>query len=379
MRESILINCSNLHTGGAVAVASSFIFNLCQQQNGLHDIAVLVSSLVDRNLKSLGAKTENFGSYSVIDYVGLSALWKRLDRHFIGHRIVFTVFGPAYFFRKRTVHIFGFAQPSIAYPDNLYSRSLPPFQRLRTRLTFLLQAWFFSRADELIVELAHVKESLERQKLFAAKSINVVSSAVDSIYSDSGRWQPLPIESRNNHLKLGVISRNYPHKNIRCFPEIKVALKKLYSVDAKFFVTFPEDEWSKCGSIFRESVVNIGPLTLAQCPMFYQAMDGIVFPSLLECFSAVPIESMRMKTPVFASQLPFINDCCQEHAIYFDPLSPESAAKAIYEYFQKPAIEQSAFLEGAYSFVRKYSSAEARAESYMNIIRRKLQESSCTV
>ena len=46
----ILINCSNLHVGGAVAVASSFIDCLSRFEDVRADISLLISSLVLKNL-----------------------------------------------------------------------------------------------------------------------------------------------------------------------------------------------------------------------------------------------------------------------------------------------------------------------------------------
>ena len=36
-----------------------------------------------------------------------------------------------------------------------------------------------------------------------------------------------------------------------------------------------------------------------------------------------------MRKPLFASDLPFIHDCCHAHAHYFDPLDVDSMADVI--------------------------------------------------
>lgn len=367
----ILINCSNLHHGGGVAVATSFLSSL-HRSHQTKDIFVLVSSLVHKNLLALGVTADQFERYDVKDFLGIEALWTDLDEYFSGVDLVFTVFGPAYFLRKRTRHIFGLAQPYVVYPTNIVEQSLPTWRRLAWRLKHGLQALFFTRADELIVELEHVKTGLLKQRLFERVPIHIVNSAVDDIYKQQEKWQAVVIPKRENRLKLGVVSKNYPHKNLKCFPLIQEILRKEYALEADFFVTFTDEEWAECNEQFRRSVRNVGPLTLAQCPTFYQALDGVVFPSLLECFSAVPLETMMMKKPLFASNLPFMVDICNQYAIYVDPLSPQDIAKNIYTWFQKIETERDAFLQEAYSFSMSYPDATARAVKYLDILRQKL-------
>ncbi len=368
----ILINCSNLHHGGGVAVASSFLASLCHQDLG-KNISVLVSSLVHSNLQTLGIAATQFEKYVIQDYVGLESLWKGLDNYFVDYNLVFTVFGPAYFLHKRTVHIFGLAQPFIVYPHNVFEKTLPVLKRIRLRLKYFLQAVFFTRADELIVELEHVKKGLRQQRLFNNMPIHIVSSAVDEIYADPERWQPVIMPIKENQMSLGVVAKNYPHKNLRCLPEVKRILLEKYSLTVAFFVTFSDVEWNECNSSFHSSICNVGPLTLAQCPYFYNQLDGVVFPSMLECFSAVPLEAMIMKKPLFASRLPFICDCCQQHANYFDPLCPEQIADSIVKYFQLTRAEQTAFVNNAYFFAKSYPDAHARARSYADILAQKIQ------
>lgn len=363
----ILINCSNLHVGGAVAVASSFIDCLSRFEGIRADISLLISSLVLKNLNSLGTDTSIFKSVVVLDCYGIKSLWQGVDKHFIGQDVVFTVFGPSYFLFKRTHHLFGFAQPSIIYPNNSMTERMGLIPRLKLKAKFKLQELFFSRADQFVVELEHVKVGLERLYFFQGKPIDVVYSTVDSVFSQPERWQPVAI-SDTTSIKLGIISRNYPHKNLACLPMLKQVLRERHSLAVDFFVTFPEQEWKQCTPFFRANIVNVGPLTLTQCPSFYTAMDGVIFPSLLECFSAVPIETMMMKRPLFASDLPFIRDCCHEHAHYFDPLNVDAMADVIADYYSALPAAHEKPLADAYDFVQGYPGPNQRAQAYLDLV-----------
>ena len=368
VQPRFLINCSNLHVGGAVAVATSVIEHLSRMPAFGADISLLVSSSVQDNLLAMGTDLSRFVRCEVANFFGVEAMWHGLDKHFIGQDLVFTLFGPAYFLRKRTLHIFGFAQPIIIYPGSPVEKRMPFADWLRQRSKSLLQEAFFARADELVVELEHVQVGLSKRLLLRRIPTHVVYSAVDSVYAARSRWLPVSIATKRHGLKLGIISRNYLHKNLACLPEVKELLASRHGVEVEFFVTFPEEEWAACTDRFRQEVVNVGPLKLAQCPSFYAGMDGVFFPSMLECFSAVPIEAMMMKRPLFASDLPFIRDCCHEHAHYFDPLNVESMALAVASYFKLDAAARNDGLARAHEFVRGYPGPQERAESYLTIV-----------
>lgn len=365
----ILINCSNLHGGGGVAVATSFIDCLSRMDHGELAISLLLSSAVHQNLQGLSTDLGAFKSCVIRDYTGLCALWKGLDKCFEGFDLVFTVFGPAYFLRKRTLHLFGFAQPNIIYPNNPISMRMGPMSRLLIRVKYELQSYFFSRADAIVVELEHVRSALSLNRYFRRKPIYVVHNTVHSIFKQPEKWESLFFSEHSSRLKLGVISRNYPHKNLAILADVKKILLDVYNRDVEFYVTFRPDEWEKCDANFRNNIINVGEIRLSQCPMFYAAMDGIVFPSLLECFSAVPIEAMMSRRPLFASNLPFVRDVCENYCMYFDPLQAEDIARVIHQFFSMSSAEQKRFCDAAYHHVQKFADANERARNYLDVIR----------
>ena len=364
----LLINCSNLHVGGAVAVASSFINVLSSAPDPSYEISLVLSSSVHANLVSLGADLGGFEKCEVVDHHGLRSLWQGLGRRFAGHDVVFTVFGPAYAIARGRRHVCGFAQPLIVYPSNPVEQRMRPVDRVVQRLKYIVQEVFFARADELVVELEHVKLALSRKRLFRGMPIHIVYNTVDAVFKEPARWAPVAFPETPPALRLGVVSRNYPHKNLACLPELKRTLQQQHGLAIEFFVTFTDAEWLACSAEFRRTIQNVGALVLPQCPSFYAAMDGIIFPSLLECFSAVPLEAMTMGMPLFASDLPFIRDCCHEHAQYFDPLDVGSMASCIAAYYQDlPDEQRQERLQRAKAFVLRYPSPTERAQSYMDI------------
>lgn len=351
-----------------MAVATSIVDCLSRMEHGELSVSVLLSKPVENNLRELATDLTVFKNCKTLDSHGIKGLWKGLDRQFSEFDLVFTVFGPAYFAVRNTRHLFGFAQPNILYPNNPLSARSGPLKRLANKAKFELQAWFFSRADELVVELEHVKSGLQKRHLFQQKKIHLVYSSVHSVFNDPKRWTALNLPDLPRKLRLGVISRNYPHKNLSILADVKQHLVEMYQLQVDIFVTFTPEEWESCDLRFRENIINVGGLSLSQCPTFYVAMDGVVFPSLLECFSAVPIETMMIGRPLFASNLSFIRDVCGDFCQYFDPLDPADIARSINTYFSQPSSVQQRLCEVARAHVQHFPGPHERAEQYLNII-----------
>lgn len=74
-----------------------------------------------------------------------------------------------------------------------------------------------------------------------------------------------------------------------------------------------------------------------------------------------------MEKPLFVSDRPFNRDICQEHAHYFDPLSPESAVNAIAEVFAGSGPDKEA-LRSARAHAVAFSSPRSRAEKYLALL-----------
>jgi glycosyltransferase involved in cell wall biosynthesis len=367
--KRVLINCSNLHNGGGIAVATSVVDCLSKMNHGDLSVSVLLSTSVAKNLTALGTDLSVFELSKIEDHRGLNSLWSGLTSFFANFDVVFTVFGPAYYLRRNTRHLFGFAQPNIIYPNSELNGQINICRRIFLRIKYEVQAFFFSRADELVVELEHVKEGLSARALFRRKQIHIVYSAVHTIFKEPNRWAPVSISNPTRNLRLGLIARNYPHKNLRILPFVKQCLITKYNMHTEFFVTFPQAEWVVCDDFFKRNTNNVGELSLNQCPSFYSLMDGVIFPSLLECFSAVPLEAMVSGRPLFASNLPFIRDVCDDHCNYFDPLDASDIADVIFHYYSLSQEERDRRSIAARSHAGRFPGPDTRAEQYLNLVR----------
>lgn len=364
----VLINTSNLHNGGGVQVAISFIYELSlMTDRDLSYLHIVTSRQVNEGLNRLNTCTYNFGHYEVLDTYGLQALRSPLNRRIKNYDIVFTVFGPNYLRVKAKKDIVGFAQPWIINFDNPISKQLSFLARNKLWMKFNLQWLFFLRSDHYIVELEHVKEKLHDIKKVSNENISVVYNTASSLYKDNKKWSRIVLNKSKEQLSLGIVTRDYPHKNLDILPKVAQALELNHSVSAHFYTTLNDEEWSRRDEFFKEYVSTVGSLSPEKCPSFYQQVDGVIFPSLLECFSATPLEAMAMEKPLFASDRGFVRDVCHDYAIYFDPLDATDIALKIANYFKSDKIDKNQ-LQKAREHAFNFSSAKGRAENYLKII-----------
>ena len=138
-------------------------------------------------------------------------------------------------------------------------------------------------------------------------------------------------------------------------------------------MTLDDEEAKSFSSEFHSEIFNVGSLSVTQCPTFYKAMDAVIFPSLLECFSATPLEAMVMRRPLFASDRGFVRDCCGKHAIYIDPMNARQAAKIICNWFTQTSSEfRSMHVDAAYQHVVSLPDSKDRASAYVDTINKQL-------
>lgn len=361
-----LINASNLHCGGGVQVATSFFLDLIELKLDLSKFSVLISSEVYGNLPKEYPE-KDFYSFEVFNVNGFSFLNKDEKKKFSGFDVCFTVFGPVYFKIDAKKHICGFAQPWIAYPNTLAYKKLTKFNAIKERLKFKIQKIFFKKYDVLIVEADHIKKSLIN--LGFKNKIITVSNTTSLIFDNKDVWERIrnmPDMDRQNNT-LGFIGRAYPHKNLAILKSVNMILKSKYKFECNFLFTLTNNEMRDCGFLDESNFFTVGSLSLNECPNFYENIDGLIFPSLLECFSATPIEAMKMGKPVFASDLPFVRDFCKDSIFYFDPNSAEDIARSIYEGFKDDYLLTTNVLSAKY-IADSLPSSEDRAKKYISII-----------
>jgi hypothetical protein len=151
--KSVCINISNIHLGGGINVASSFLSELVNLKNNNLNCTLLVSSIVYKNLsEDVKNKLKKNFKFKILNTIRFQAklINSIIEKNFF--KVVFTVFGPLYSFSRQHKNIVGFAQAWIIYPNNECYKLLSILEYIKTKIKFWIQSRFFKRADLLIVE-----------------------------------------------------------------------------------------------------------------------------------------------------------------------------------------------------------------------------------
>jgi glycosyltransferase involved in cell wall biosynthesis len=374
VQPKVLINLANVHSGGALQVAASFIEELARLPVWQFPLSLLISTEVMASLTRQGTDTTRFASVAVKDVHGFPTLWSGLGAIFKSFDAVFTVFGPLYVWPQPKLSIVGFAQPWIIYPINEISQSLPFHRRWARRAFYEAKTLFFCLADSLVVELPHVRNGLIEKGIKSGDRIYIAENCPSSLFWTPSRWAAVKVEQGTGAFRIGIPSRDYSHKNLNILPALKGRLHENFNMDVDFYVTLTSKEWNSKSTQFREAVINCGPLEINQVPSFYEQMTGVIFPSFLECFSATPVEALAVAKPLFASDRHFVREVCGDVPFYFEPTDVGSIAQCIADGLREPEEAMNSRLARGQAKVRDSFSASRRAEQYLTILGQELNE-----
>ena len=358
--KDFTLNFSNIKIGGAKQVAISFLLELNETEIEKYNILVTneifdeLKSLKFKFLKSLkiyNSSINSFLNYSLIPEIKSA-------------KIVFTLFGPLYAF-TRAKTITGFAQAWILYPNNLVNKGQGFIKKITRTMKFKIQLLFFRKDTTLIVESDVAKEILINKLNF--KSVNVVNNSINTLFLSH-----VPrIKEVQKDFKIGVIGRNYPHKNLKILPRILDILNVKFESKVAFYVTLTKEEFKSMNPSFQKKIVNYGSINVIECPKFYNEMDLIFFPSLLEVFSATPLESLYMKKPFVCSNLPFNKGFLEGFVFYTKPNDVKDSAKVLIEVLELLISNDQSLinkLNSGSDYVKNNFQPSNRAKSYLETI-----------
>lgn len=367
--KKILINTSNLNTGGGLQVALSFI-NEAVLANKQCDYQ-LFFTLSHGVFSELSKEVLDKINYTVFETspTKLKAFKERktLDKivRDFSPDIVFSIFGPTYWRPKNVIHFVGFAQAWLLFARaNLYKR-LPKVSAIKRILLNRIQSYSFRRhSDYIVAETKTVANAVQVKLHFSANQIFVVPNTASSCFFvesfDHSILDRLPIKKTDTFYFL-LLANAHPHKNIGIIRELLELLPKNY-----MFIITTSDDFYRANFSNTSRVVNVGFVDNKDCPALYKYADALFLPTFLECFSANYPESFAMGKPVFTSDLDFARGVCQEAAFYFDPYDAKDVANSLIQ-IEKKLLVQQKILSGKQRLC-DFLTAKSRMQTYFAII-----------
>ena len=155
--------------------------------------------------------------------------------------------------------------------------------------------------------------------------------------------QPTPQPEKR--FRLFVLARYYTHKNLEtivdCFDQYR---DQLHNVEAVLTIT--PQQHPAAATLLRAIrkknlttlIVTLGEVPQSSLPALYAQMDGLLLPTLLESFSGTYLEAMKFGMPILTSDRDFARATCEDAALYFDPLCPQSMRDVIIKLRDNPAL-----------------------------------------
>lgn len=338
-KTSILVNAAACGLGGAVQVSIGFIHEVIAVAGARGwsltlAVAPAVAEMVASEAHAAGIPMEVFN-------IGPGPFWsgretrRRLRQLAMDSKaqVVFTVFGPSYV-RFPIPELMGLADGfAIAPVAGCYANhSWIGF--LSTWVKSALKCLALHTGDYFWVETETAKAGLVSRAHVRPDKVSVISNGVNDLFVKA--LIGAPPATTGDILFLGS---GYAHKNHKLILSVTKLLEKcLPNNNWRFIVTLQPG--SRLWLELSKSMVkvglghrlhNLGVLNLAECAAAFESATVVFHPSLLEIFSATYVEAMAARRPLVVSDRPFAHEICGDAAMYFDPVSPQSATNVLSE------------------------------------------------
>lgn len=367
----VIIDASNLRSGGGLQVGASFIDELLRLVTDPGAVRAY-PWITSARIEASAAVLDNLQDSTSSQIHCLDRAWSSLIRPAkISPRcdVRFTVFGPFYGDPNAHRHIIGFADPTLL-SANRYGTAprLLHLRSLRQHVRTAVAKRSFKSADRLVVETAAVRDDTASSLDYPREAISTVPNTINRVFTQPDLWAPTSFSAPEEaSATFAFVSRLHPHKNMDFIGQVGMALRTDYSLEVRFVLTLTEQEWARLTQVTRDFSINVGALRINQVPTLLKQVDGYFFPSLFECYSAAPIEAMALRVPLFASDRDFVRTSCFDYPIYFEPRDPCSAAAAIASTIHSDQLTSWELTDPAAAATLDWS-ARHRALAYLDVI-----------
>jgi len=366
----IIINTTNLKTGGALQVAISFIYD-CKYfvEN---EYFVFLSSSISKEIQQ-DKFPSNFKFYTFNNpsrFILFDKTIKKLDKkeREIIPDVIFSVFGPTYW-KPKSKHIMGFANGLYLYDESPYFDSFSFLDKIKFKLKKEYHRFLLKRNADF-----YVLQTEDMQKRFAKfigkkeDMMQVVSGRYDSIFEQPVKDLKLLPKKKSGEFWFITISAYYPHKRLDLINDLIPLIKK-EGLNIKFVLTISEDIFETKFKSVEDYIINLGPVKLEECPYLYYNSDALFLPTLIESFTASYPESMIMKKPILTSNYSFAKTVCKNAALYFNPYDIDDIMKQIKKVYCDKKLYDDLVVEGL-KIVQELPSSKDRANQYLNLCKK---------
>ncbi|MCF0210533.1 MAG: glycosyltransferase [Bacteroidales bacterium] len=373
---NILVNTTNLSAGGGLQVADSFCSTLNRYEQ--HNFVVVLSSY----LHSTKEKIKHYSNVEVFEYdiknniqtivFGRDRFLDSLVRDKKTDAVV-TIFGPSRWNPKNVFHLSGFAMSQLVLKESPFFSIIPLKEKLKWKFGNFVRKYLFARSTKVFFsENQLISDRVEQ--LFKNSKCYTITNYYNQVFEEieaSSNKLNLAfnlLKRRSDEIVLLNISTPYLFKNLPIAIDIAKELKNKHKdLNFRFVFTCKESDFPPIEKELKDCFCFLGKVAFEECPNLYKQCDIVFHPTLLECFSAVYPEAMKMQKPIVTTDLPFAHSLCGDAALYYSPLSAQDAAEKIYTLSQSVELQKDLIQKGERQ-LEKYDTYIQRSEKIIKVL-----------
>jgi glycosyltransferase involved in cell wall biosynthesis len=235
----------------------------------------------------------------------------------------------------------------LLYPES-FKRAKRFYLGLFTRLSA-------RRARRIIAISESTKRDVVRRLGVSPEKVQVVYCGIDETLRPLAKDQVADFRSKRGLperfvLFVGTIE---PRKNVTRLIEAFADLRSFDAAQDRFAICdlrlviggakgwFYEDVFARVKELGLEGEVMFpGYIPVSELPLWYNAAELLVYPSLYEGFGLPPLEAMACGTPVVAANTSSLPEVVGEAGLTVDPLDVEGLAEAMRRALSDAALRQ---------------------------------------
>ncbi len=227
----------------------------------------------------------------------------------------------------------------------LYPESFKRFKRFYLGLFTRLSA---RRARRIIAISESTKRDVVRLLGVPPEKVEVVYCGIDEAFRPLAADQVAAFRSKHGLpecfiLFVGTIE---PRKNVTRLIEAFATLRPCDFANLKLVIGgakgwFYQDVFARVEELGLEGQVMFpGYIPVSELPLWYNAAELFVYPSLYEGFGLPPLEAMACGTPVVTANTSSLPEVVDEAGLTVDPLDVEGLAQAMRRVLDDEALRQ---------------------------------------
>ena len=275
-------------------------------------------------------------------YLRVAKQVRRIEKE-LNPDLIYSILAPSYLF-FRTTEVMRFTYPWMTNPNEYANRLLTQKERIRMKLHDFVVKFFLRRCKYFITQTNTAKKGISTITKIPLQNICVINNTLPEAFYREVKTT----DKTDDNINVACIGGPSVHKNFDIIPDVLDCLVNNYKIkNCVFHVTIPESDyvWNVILKKLKvkgleKHVVNYGKVSQSKLAAIYRKCSISYLPSLLEVFSATPLESMFFNLSIVATNFDFNTEVIGNAGVYCIPMDPQDAAARINDVINNSALRK---------------------------------------